>query len=367
MLEKLLTRVSSSLEQIISSAGTRDFYKTIVVEIVGLTRSEGGGIYLLEEGTLMLGYSSQSNYFSKKISKFHPYYTAFGDSHHHELLKKDHKLYIWPLYVGNKDKVGLLVMIRKRNYPFRFQELFATYCQIIAVIIKKFEFKERVARLLVQKNHFISLTAHEMRTPLTSIFGYLQLLCICSDETILPKHKNWLNVALIESHKLNNIVNELLLFNRITDLRLVFTWERVSLGRLLKEIKEKLLFLYPNENLKFLVDLNFPENKKVIVDVDKIETAIVNMIDKILKKSDADTETTILTSGTGEHLEVIIKQDKKIVGIGRGAKSLAEINNDWDLSIYIATKILNAHGGKLRVDNSKAFKMRIIFPKVKFH
>ncbi|MGG1659223.1 HAMP domain-containing sensor histidine kinase [Brevibacillus sp. NRS-1366] len=140
--------------------------------------------------------------------------------------------------------------------------------------------KERLAEQT--KSELITNISHDLRTPLTSIIGYL---------TVLIEHpktgdvlKPYVNSALNKSNQLKKLIDDLFEYTRLTSNQVTLAKSRVNLVGMLDQIT--LEFLPLAEQHQVRVNSTLPDRKvEVCIDADKIVRAIDNLLTNALKFS----------------------------------------------------------------------------------
>ncbi|MBW1701795.1 MAG: hypothetical protein JRJ69_15505 [Deltaproteobacteria bacterium] len=132
-----------------------------------------------------------------------------------------------------------------------------------------------------QKTSFVSNVSHELKTPLTSIRMYAELL---SEGRIKDpgKKKHYLQVIVDESQRLTRLVNNVLDFSRLEQGRKKYHLEELELTGYLHEITE--LHRLRVQEAGLVLEVQIPEEKILILtDRDAIEQVVLNLIDNAIK------------------------------------------------------------------------------------
>ena len=221
------------------------------------------------------------------------------------------------------------------------------------------------------KNQFIMASQHHLRTPLTSMRGYLELLLEGQYGKISPQVKEVLRRFNLSSERLIKIVNE---FLDITQFQLgkevIMPQPGVDLEPIFKEIVEELGMETKARGLYLRV--NKPKRlPKIKADSEKLKIALFNIVDNAIKytrkggitinikKTDSKVQITVKDTGVGipkeqqkglfNKLFVRGKEATKLHGTGRG------------IGLYIAYHIIKAHNGKIWVESEGEGKGTIFF------
>lgn len=204
-----------------------------------------------------------------------------------------------------------------------------------------------------KKNDFISTVSHELKTPVTSIKAYTDLLnqSLIGDKKL---HKYLLNMNE-ESNRLIKLVNDLLDFNRIAAGKLVLNYEQFFIDELIKSITEDLAYI--NKDNKII----FKEAGKLVLEADKqlISQVLINLINNAIKFSPQKSKVTVSLQKKKKWVIASVKD----AGIGIDQKDQQNIFNKYfqtettldssvrglGLGLYICSKIIKKHGGKIWV------------------
>lgn len=117
--------------------------------------------------------------------------------------------------------------------------------EVIITDITRAEKNKRV------KQQMTSNIAHELKTPLTSILGYLETL-LEHDSIEQDKRKEFLSKATIQANRLADLVNDLVTLNKIEEANGAYSFEEVNIKSLIGDISENFSFSMKNRNIKLL-------------------------------------------------------------------------------------------------------------------
>ena len=148
-----------------------------------------------------------------------------------------------------------------------------------AVAIDNAKLYEEITALNSLKDEFIGVAGHELRTPITTIKGYLQLL---EDQAPLGLTKDFIEKALRQVNKLNRLITDLLDVTRIHAGKLDYSARRTSLTQLVKECIETVWQI----NTSHIIESRLPEQEIFIMaDATKIEQVLINFLTNAIKYS----------------------------------------------------------------------------------
>ena len=127
------------------------------------------------------------------------------------------------------------------------------------------------------KDSFLRTVTHELKTPLTSIIGFLDIILKESHGTLNPKQKDFLSISILNSKYLKKLINDLLELSSIHSGQSKMTYEKFQL----KPLIEQLLKNYHPiiQNKKNIITVNYQDsNIEIYADKDKIKKIIENLI-----------------------------------------------------------------------------------------
>ncbi|MFX1278242.1 MAG: PAS domain S-box protein [Promethearchaeota archaeon] len=210
------------------------------------------------------------------------------------------------------------------------------------------------------KNDFITMAAHELKTPLISISGYT--------DYILMKYTNQLTPAIIEDLKtvqrnvkrLELLMDQLLEVMKIDEDKVDLHKERVDVSKLINDCLDELSYLINEKNLEIILNINH----EIILNVDatRIFTVFTNLISNAIKftheygwieisaKKNKDGYIfEVKDNGIGLTQEELKKLFKKFERIKQPIDDSRVTIKDsgTGLGLYITKGIVNLHGGKI--------------------
>lgn len=221
--------------------------------------------------------------------------------------------------------------------------------------------EERVARqsaeeALHQRDEFLSIAAHELKTPMTSLLLQIQLLTrrVSRRDSLEPASiSRVLGQVEDQAHKLSELVNQLLDVSRVTNGRLALSPTPTDVVALVTNVVERLRSIVPHRS--FVV--HAPDHFVALVDPLRLEQVIINLLDNAVKHGqDGPIEVTVALSPS--LVRIVVRDFGPGVPEARRAKLFerfyqADIHNaqaGMGLGLYISKQIVRLHGGELTVE-----------------
>jgi two-component system, OmpR family, phosphate regulon sensor histidine kinase PhoR len=212
-------------------------------------------------------------------------------------------------------------------------------------------------RLERKKDEFISIAGHELKTPLTIIKGYVQMMNLNLQQSNTSNFPKYLKVLNAEVNKLTSLLNELLDISKIESNKLILERSDFNIVELLRKL---IVSVEPLKGTK-TIELQ-TEEKKIIVNADKnrINQVVLNFITNALKhspkngqiivrsiKNSTHVRIEVQDFGKGIHKDKMEKIFKKFFQINRGSGNLQGLG----LGLYISKEIISIHEGDIGVES----------------
>ena len=234
--------------------------------------------------------------------------------------------------------------------------------------------REREAERM--KNELITNIAHDLRTPLTSIIGYLELLNGGKGGTIPPElEKKYIAIAYTKSKRLEKLIEDLFGFTKMTYGKMAMKVSQVDIIKLLSQLLEEFYPSFADKNLTYELSSNVPA-MVITADGNLLARLFDNLINnaikygaegkRILVKVHATEE--IVTVSVVNYGHVIPEQDLPLIfnKFYRVEQSRSASTGGTGLGLAIAKNIVEMHGGTIQVSsdlNGTVFtvKLRVHF------
>lgn len=161
-----------------------------------------------------------------------------------------------------------------------------------------------------KKDELIVYLAHDIKTPLTSMIGYLSILAEI-DDMPKKKQKNYISIALDKSYRLEDLINELFDVARFNSEKIVLEKEELNLNLMLEQIIDD---FYPTlRELNKSIKLNYNEPISINGDPDKLSRVFNNLIKNAISYSKEESEIVInLKKDNNNAIVEVINKGKQI-------------------------------------------------------
>lgn len=223
-----------------------------------------------------------------------------------------------------------------------------------------------------RKNELVMYLAHDIRTPLTAVIGYLSLLDEAHDMPTEQKAK-YVGIALDKAERLETLINELFEITRYHMETVQLKKTSVDLYALLAQVIEE---FYPSLSAREnSVNVSIEDNLNVTGDPEKLARVFNNLLKNAVAYSYPNTEISISSERKGKNVVVIFKnhgqtiEEEQLSGIFEKFNRLDEARlsdaGGVGLGLSIAKEIINLHGGEIIAQsNNETVTFTITLPAV---
>ena len=276
------------------------------------------------------------------------------------VLEADNALIV-PL-LSNELVIGVLTVLNhKGGFTAEDQDVLRMLASQATIAIDNAKLYERTKELDRLKSEFVAVVSHEVRTPLTSIKGSLELL---SDDRFLqlpPPQKELLGICQANTERLIALINDILDFSKLEASKLPMTMERIEVGAVLTEAVENIRNLAAMRKVK--IDLSVDDSAGAIeADSMRVGQVITNLVGNAIKFSPEGAHVEVFASGDESVVTVSVKDYGRGIAprdTNRLFQRFAQLDSSTTrkaggtgLGLVISKGIVEQHGGKIWVESA---------------
>ncbi|KYK21295.1 hypothetical protein AYK24_09410 [Thermoplasmatales archaeon SG8-52-4] len=237
--------------------------------------------------------------------------------------------------------------------PVKKNKQFAGMVCTIRDITERRKIEDELKKSEKLKTEFMNIAAHELKSPVTPIKGYLDL--IISDKDTSEKVRNWAKVSLRNSERLLKLVNDILDVSRLDTDTMRFEMEKIDIVKILDEIAEDMKATIESKNLKLetVIPRDLP---KIMGDKNRLPQVLKNLFVNAIKFTD-NGSISLIAEKKENHIMISIKD----TGIGIPKDDLKKIftkfyqsytgddrkNEGTGLGLFICKEIIQRHNGQI--------------------
>lgn len=271
----------------------------------------------------------------------------------------------------------LAVAIQNAQSVHEVRELNANLEQRIAAATNELRASNRQLQKLDEaKDEFISMASHQLRTPLTSIKGYISMLIEGDLGELTREQKRVLNEAFVSSERMVRLIGDFLNVSRLQTGKFVIEKHPVDLALLVQREVDALEANASARGMKFAYKR--PKNIPIMaIDENKIQQVIMNFADNAIYYSKENSTITVTLKKVNGFVECTVK-DK---GIGVPEAEQKDLFNKFfratnarrarpdgtGVGLFLAQKVVRDHGGSIIFESKEGkgstFGFRLPLPK----
>lgn len=205
------------------------------------------------------------------------------------------------------------------------------------------------------KSELITNVSHDLRTPLTSILGYLNLIKD-NKYSSSEERSEYINIAYNKSEKLKLLIEELFEYTKLTNEGIKLNLRDIALNELVEQLIEEFVPVFEENNINTIKDIT-SENIMVSADGDKLVRVFENLIANAIRYSHKPGQIKIALEKTNNYAlfsicnkgDSIKEEDlnKIFDRFYRVEKSRAESTGGSGLGLAISKSIIVLHGGEI--------------------
>ena len=216
--------------------------------------------------------------------------------------------------------------------------------------------KEREAERT--KNELITNVAHDLRTPLTSIIGYLELLSNKSSPLPSEVQGKYLDIAYSKSKRLEKLIEDLFGFTKLNYGKISMQVSKVDIIKLLGQLLEESYPNFSNKNLSYELQSNVPA-KVIMADGNLLDRLFDNLINNAIKYGAEGKRVLVKVHAMAEAVQVSVtnygyvipKEELPLIfeKFYRVEHSRSVNTGGTGLGLDIVKNIVDMHGGDITV------------------
>lgn len=251
----------------------------------------------------------------------------------------------------------LIIAIQNSLSVQEVREINATLQQRIKDATKKLrQSNNQLQRLDAAKDEFVSMASHQLRTPLTSVKGYISMVLEGDVGKITDEQRQLLEEAFTSSERMVHLIGDFLNVSRLQTGKFIIDAHPVDLAKVAKQEVESIRQIAATHGMTvtYSSPSRFPE---LYIDENKIRQVIMNFMDNAIYYSPDSQEIKVMLSiEEGDAvLRVIDKgmgvpedaQKKLFTKFFRAENARRQRPDGTGIGLYLAHKVIDGHGGRL--------------------
>jgi len=244
-----------------------------------------------------------------------------------------------------------------------FREAFLSLNNELNNLTRKLQKKNSdLNKLNNQKNEFIGMAAHDLRNPISIIMGYSEFILEEAESRLPEQHVRFLKIILHSSVFMLKMLNELLDIAKIESGKLNLEKQKTDVGKLIINNVSLNRIIAEKKNIQISLQI-YEALPEIMVDPDKIDQVLNNLISNAIKYSNPKTSITVSAFQSKNEITIAIKdqgqgiseQDKEklFMPFSKLSTKSTAGEKSTGLGLTITKKIIMGHGGRIWLESEK--------------
>jgi signal transduction histidine kinase len=207
-----------------------------------------------------------------------------------------------------------------------------------------------------ERRELIANVSHDLRTPLTSLHGYLETLAHKRDLSDADRER-YLGMALAQSGKVTRLAHEVFELARLEHDATGLETESFSVGDLVHDVVQELGLLAEGKRQRLTADVP-PGLPNVVGSLRLIDRALTNLIDNAIRHTPEGGEIEVALRAVGGGVEVVVRDDGP--GIPPEVREALAAPHPFGgrrvgsgLGLQIVRRILELHGSRIELERAE--------------
>jgi signal transduction histidine kinase len=229
---------------------------------------------------------------------------------------------------------------------------------------------ERLSELNQLKANFVANISHELRTPMTHIVGYIDLLADDTFGPISPQQREALETLHRAAERLNGLIDDLIQFSDTSRGGITLTYQSVSLRDVIQETLSRMMSKAQRANVR--IEVQLPSDlPPVHADGRKITWVVSQLVDNGIKFTPSGGRVTIRAGGVSDRVWLTVED----TGVGIPSARLNELFEPFHqldgsitrrqggtgIGLYLCKQIVEAHGSRITLQSKEGSGSTFLF------
>lgn len=240
------------------------------------------------------------------------------------------------------------------------------------IMVAKLQEQQTRERLISQmKSEFISIAAHQLRTPLSAVKWTIRMLADGDVGELTPEQKEFLQRGYQVNERMINLVGDLLNVARIEEGRFGYQFTPTDFEEYLAQFMDRYNYQTHTRNIKLIYEKSPTKLPKLTIDPSKMDLVLQNLLDNAMKYSQVGGTVRVTVRLLPQQVEIVIADS----GVGipkhqmhrlftkffRGDNVVRMQTEGSGLGLFIVKNIIRNHGGDIHAESEEGKGTKMIF------
>lgn len=225
---------------------------------------------------------------------------------------------------------------------------------------KLYAMMEMERKALQDNKNLITSVAHDLRTPVTSIMGYLEL-AMDMEHHPLEERQKFAAIALQKAVRLERLIQDLFSYTRLMNGEITLHRSEIDLVQLVRQMVEEFYPIFQDHDLECTYHSNI-NSQMMVLDGEMIARAVQNLLSNAAKYGKDGKQITVNIEKLDQEIQISVTNFGQIIPeeslssifqkFYRVEQSRSTDTGGAGLGLNIAYEIIQLHGGKIEVSSS---------------
>ena len=221
------------------------------------------------------------------------------------------------------------------------------------------------------KSQFVTVAAHQLRTPLSGMKWTFRLLLDGDMGDLSEKQREFLQQGFMATERMIRLVNDFLNISRIEEGKFGFHFAKIKIIDTLKKAVESSRAQAAANSITLTFESSVPEELLIIADEDRLYTVMMNLLDNAIRYNNPNGAVSVTAAEKDGILEVRVadtgigipadEQQKIFSRFYRASNAIRRQTDGSGLGLYIVQSILRHHGGDIGFSSEEGKGVEIFF------
>ncbi|WP_321882845.1 sensor histidine kinase [Paraburkholderia bannensis] len=205
-----------------------------------------------------------------------------------------------------------------------------------------------------ERRELFANISHDLRTPLTSLHGYLETLSLKDDTLEGAERRRYLAIALAQSAKVGRLAQSLFELARLEQENVQLTLETFPLADVVQDVFQKFELAAQARQVRLHAEIA-PRLPAVCADLGMIERVLTNLLDNAIRHTPAGGEVSVELAGEDDKVGVVVSDTGPGIApelranLFRRALSSGDARRQGGLGLLIVQRMLQLHGSVIEL------------------
>jgi signal transduction histidine kinase len=365
-MEDIWQRIYQSALNFMVPQATEEVYQLVVKEAIKLVGADYGSVFLVKDQSPVRVYTSSpilNDVEARPGGKIYQVYTT-GNPYLIEVQKNtDHPEFRElgiksglgiPLIYGHITIGVLSILSKKKPLTPEDVELLQLFAPLATLAVRKAYLNQELKNAVESRDLFMSLAAHELKTPLTVISAYSELLL---RNTSNEKDKEYATKIHNELYRLKNLINEFLQIDSDKKGGLQYNMQEHDLSVIIHDVVDNFRKSIKSHKVRYR-NLADGDSTLVHADVEKLLQVFTNVLNNAAKFSPKDSTIQVSLKAQDKSLNVEVKDQGQGIAVTdlehiferfyRGSSNKPGMG----LGLYLSKQIIDKHQGTIHIEST---------------